>query len=102
MRYLVLLGALALAGCQTTKTEESQVTSLQAACAGADLGYVFFKMELQDKVSKSLAVRVDASYASVKVICANPPTDASTGFIAVMNAVSAFNNSLVAAKASAG
>ncbi len=102
MKALLALGmTLALAGC-LEKPDGSADTqkNFEVACAGADLGFVLYK-SFEERVKPSVALKVEASYASAKLICMSPPTNNTEALIAILRAAANFNKALAEAKAAA-
>ncbi len=100
MKALLAVGLIvALAACQPKPDGTSNVKqNFEVVCAGADLGYLLYQ-GFQGKIKPTLALKVEASYATIKVICTNPPADTTEALIVALRAVSVFNRELATAKA---
>jgi len=102
MKLVLALGvAFGLAGCVKPDGSSDMKQNIEAVCAGVDLGYILFG-SFEERVKPSMVLKVEAGYTTVKIICANPPTNNSEALIAVLRAAANFNKALAEAKALAG
>ena len=109
MRAIVPLAiALALAGCNTTKTDttsslQQAVKDVQSmtpeqkyevACQSVDALHLAYLTFVAPKQSATTNGRVEAAYAAVAPFCAVRPENYATALVALMQSVSAFKAAL--------
>lgn len=94
---LTVVGALALAGCQQKPDLTATPDTVLKACQAVTLGYLIWEATYAPKAKPSTAAKIRAGYASVGVVCANPPDTSAETLLAALKAVQAFNAELAKA-----
>lgn len=103
MRWLALVGLIALGACNQTPINVSAIAvtpaEVQSACTAVAVGYILWEAEWAKKVKPATATKVRAGYAGINAVCANPPTSASAPQVlgSILAAVQAYSKELAQA-----
>lgn len=97
MRAAVALLALLLVGCNTQKPDVSATIenvatpeNIRLACEASLISYAVFEAVAAQKVKPSTATKIRAGFASISVVCANPPKNSAEAMVAILSAVRAW------------
>ena len=83
MLLIAVAAMLALAGCTTTKLDADIAKNLPAICTAADKAHgVYLIAVAAGQVSAKDQRRVDAAWASLQPLCADPASQTTAGIIA--------------------
>lgn len=103
---LILLAALALAGCTTAQIDQGKAiarTSIDVVCTSYPAAdYAFQRYAATGKVSASVIGSERQAVAALAAICADPPSDTRTAIASASRVLTALLNASETARKQAG